>query len=302
MKQKDMNHVGRTRSDIAFDRVNTALCLLLLVIFLYPIWYILIASVSSPGDIWAGNVIFLPKGFHLSGYKSVFRSNELMRGYLNSILYTFLGTAFSLLLTISAAFPLAQRDFKLRGFFMKVFAFTMYFGGGLVPTYLLIRDLGLLNSFWVVPLTSALSVSNMIIMRTFFSSSIPYELKEASQLDGANHFQYLFMVVLPLSTAIIAVMCLYYGVAHWNAYFNAMIYLMDRKLFPLQLFLREILNTANASLESFADSSESMAEIMQRQESLKYCVIVVSAVPALIAYPFVQKYFVKGIMIGALKG
>ncbi len=302
MKEKSVQLSWRTRSDIIFDRVNFAVCALLLLVFLYPIWYVIIASFSKPTDIWAGNVVFWPKGFQLSGYKSVFANNELLRGYLNSILYTAVGMVISLVLTVSAAFPLAQPDFAARSFFMKVFSFTMFFSGGMIPTYLLVRDLHLLNTFWAVPLTGAISMTNVIITRTFFMNSIPSELREASMLDGTSHFQYLRLVVLPLSSAILAVMCLYYGVGRWNGYFSAMIYLMDRKLFPLQLFLREILNSANAALASVEDDAVNMAKAMERVESVKYCVIVVAAVPALIAYPFVQKYFVKGVMIGSLKG
>ena len=224
-----------------------------------------------------------------------------MTGYRNSILYTAGSIVLGLILTISAAYPLSQPDFYMGGLFSKLLLFTMFFSGGLIPSYFIVKGLKLLNTPLACIIPGAVSVTNIIITRTFIKSSIPREQREAAFLDGCSHFMYLIRIVLPLSKAILAVMALYYGVGQWNAYFNAMIYLTDAELYPLQLVLRGILLTTEATLESGSDPETLMAQ-QRLGEVIKYGVIVVSALPAMIAYPFVQKNFVKGVMIGSLKG
>ncbi len=298
---KRSNAIRESRVDRMISGVNFAISVIILLLFLYPLYYIVIAGLSDPKYIWSGEIVLLPKGFHLDGYRKVFENSDLMNGYLNSILYTITATLFSLFLTVSAAYPLAQKGLMLRRFFSVLTTFTMIFSAGLVPTYLLVKDLGLLNTPWAVILTASISVTNIIITRTFFETNIPDELREAALLDGAGPFRFLFSITLPLSKAVLAVMALYYGVYHWNSYFRAMIYLLNRKMYPLQLIIREILASANALIETDGDMEE-YAMLMRQAETLKYCVIVVASLPPMIAYPFVQKFFVKGIMIGAVKG
>ena len=295
------NHIRETQADKALSYINLVIAIIFLLIFLYPLYYVVIAGVSDPKYIWSGEITILPKGFHLDGYAKVLQNRDLLTGYCNSIFYTAVGTIFSLILTISAAYPLAQKELMLRGFFSKILTFTMLFSGGLVPTYLLVKSLGFLDTVWSVLLTGTISVTNIIITRTYFETTIPDELREAALLDGAGPFRFLFSIALPLSKAILAVMALYYGVTHWNAYFRAMIYLFDRSLFPLQLVIREILFSSSALIETAGDM-EDYAMLMRQAETLKYCVIVVAALPPMIAYPFVQKFFVKGVMIGSVKG
>lgn len=298
---KTRSSIGRTRADVVFDGVNFALSLVLLAAFLYPLYYVLIASISDPYAVWNGKVIFFPKGLTLAGYRQILTYRDILTGYRNSIAYTAASILLSLTLTISAAYPLAQRNFLLRGAFSKFLLFTMFFSGGLIPTYLMIKTLRILNTPLAVILPGAASVTNIIITRTFFQTTLPAELREAAFLDGCSHLRYLFSITLPLSKAILAVMALYYGVGQWNSFFNAMIYLTNRDLYTLQLVLREILLTSSVTLETGGDP-QALAEQQRIGEIIKYGVIVVAAVPALAAYPFVQRFFIKGVMIGSLKG
>ncbi|MDD6885039.1 MAG: carbohydrate ABC transporter permease [Eubacteriales bacterium] len=289
------------RADNVFDAVNLIICIILLLVFLYPLYFVVIASFSEPSAVWNGDVLLWPVGFCLDGYKKIMTYSDIITGYINSICYTAGSVALGLVLTISAAYPLAQSDFYAGKFFSKFLLFTMFFSGGLIPTYFVVKGLGLLNTPLACIIPGAASVTNIIITRTYIKTSIPGELREAAFLDGCTHFTYLFRIALPLSKAILAVMALYYGVGQWNAYFNAMIYLTNAKLYPLQLVLRGILLTTEATLESGSDPETLMAQ-QRLGEVIKYGVIVVSALPAMIAYPFVQKNFVKGVMIGSLKG
>lgn len=291
----------KTKNDIVFDVINYTILAIIGLAALYPLIFILSASVSDPIKIWNGEVWLLPKGFSLEGYIRIFRDNDLWRGYLNSIIYTALGIGVSLTLTILAAYPLSRKDFKARNILMGIYTFTMFFNGGLVPTYLLVRNLHMLDSIWAVILPGAVSTTNIIISRTFFQSNIPDALYEAAEIDGCSDFKFFIKMVLPLSAAIIAVMVLFDGVKHWNAYFNALIYLNDRSLFPLQLYLREILIESQASDEMSVGLREA-TEQLQFAEMIKYGVIVVSSLPVLMIYPFAQKYFIKGVMIGSIKG
>ena len=289
------------RADNIFDVVNVIICIGLLLIFLYPLYFVVIASISDPYAVWNGEVLFWPIGITLDGYREIMTFDTILTGYRNSILYTAGSIALGLVLTISAAYPLSQPDFYMGGLFSKLLLFTMFFSGGLIPSYFIVKGLKLLNTPLACIIPGAVSVTNIIITRTFIKSSIPREQREAAFLDGCSHFMYLIRIVLPLSKAILAVMALYYGVGQWNAYFNAMIYLTDAELYPLQLVLRGILLTTEAKLESGSDPETLMAQ-QRLGEVIKYGVIVVSALPAMIAYPFVQKNFVKGVMIGSLKG
>ncbi|GAK42964.1 carbohydrate ABC transporter permease [Paenibacillus urinalis] len=284
--------------------VMTAIYILLglvSLIVLYPIYFVLIASFSSPEEVMLGKVWLWPKNLSLVGYERIFENNELMKGYFNTIVYTVIGTALNVVMTIAAAYPLSRQDFKGRNAFTVLIVFTMFFSGGMIPTYLLIKDLGLLDSFWVMILPTAVSVWNILIMRTFFQSSIPKELQEAAFLDGCSNLKLLVRIILPLSGPVLAVMVLFYAVGHWNSYFNALIYLSDRDKYPLQLFLREIL--IQDQMQNMVDlGSDTYSKSLMEVEAIKYAAVMVTNLPMLILYPFLQKYFIKGVMIGAIKG
>jgi putative aldouronate transport system permease protein len=284
-----------------FDTANIALLSLVLVIVLYPIIYVVSASLSNPTLVLQGQVWLLPKELSLEAYRRVFENADIMIGYRNTILYTVVGTFVNIVMTTAGAYPLSRRDFYGRNAIMAFFVFTMFFSGGIIPTYLVIKSLGIINTFWVMILPGAVSVFNLIIMRTFFQNTIPLELQESAFMDGSTNTRILVSIVLPLSMPIIAVLILYYAVGHWNAFFNALIYLSDRNQYPLQLFLREIL-IQNQMEEMMSGDTQSMVEQQNLAEGLKYAIIVVSSLPVLILYPALQKYFEKGIMIGAIKG
>ncbi|OXL82506.1 sugar ABC transporter permease [Paenibacillus sp. SSG-1] len=271
------------------------------LIVLYPLFFVLIASVSHPGSVIRGEVWLWPKGFSLVGYERLFGNKELLRGFMNTVMYTVAGTALNVVMTVAGAYPLSRTDFKGRHFFTFLIVFTMFFGGGMIPTYLLIKSLGLLNTFWAMIIPSAVSVWNILIMRTFFQSSIPKEVQEAAFIDGCSNIKILLKVVLPLSGPVLAVMVLFYAVGHWNAYFSALLYLSDRDLYPMQLFLREIL-VQNQMQEMVDISDDTLARSLMDAEAIKYAAVIVTNLPMLILYPFLQKYFVKGVMVGAIKG
>lgn len=293
--------VDHSRGDKIFDFVNTLLLIVLTIVVLYPLVFVLSASISSPNAVVKGELWLLPKDITFVGYQRIFENNDIITGYRNTIFYTLLGTAINLVMTTCAAYPLSRRDFKGRNVITAFIVFTMFFSGGLIPVYLLVKNLGMLNTFWALVIPNAVSVWNIVIMRTFFQSSIPYEIQEAASIDGCNNFQILFRVVLPLSMPIIAVMILFYAVGHWNAFFNALIYLTARAKYPLQLVLREIL--IQGQMQDMIDmADDSLAKKVMEVEAIKYAVVVVANLPVLALYPFLQKYFVKGVMIGALKG
>ncbi|MDK8181984.1 carbohydrate ABC transporter permease [Paenibacillus sp. UMB4589-SE434] len=293
--------IDRSLGDRIINIINYVLLTILTVIVLYPLLFVLSASISDPEHVLRGDVWLIPKGFNLEAYTKIFQNKDILLGYGNTILYTLIGTAINLVMTVCAAYPLSRKDFAGRGMITGMIVFTMFFGGGLIPTYLLIKNLNMLDSLWVMVIPNAVSVWNIIIMRTFFQQSIPGELQESAMIDGCNHFQTLFRIVLPLSMPIIAVMILFYAVGHWNSYFNALIYLTSKDKFPLQLILREILIQSDSG-EFIKLTSESAVRMKMSVEGLKYAVLVVANLPMLILYPFLQRYFVKGIMIGALKG
>ncbi|MBQ3078740.1 MAG: carbohydrate ABC transporter permease [Clostridia bacterium] len=298
----------RSKWDKVVNIVNIAILALFLIVELYPLYFTLIASISDPYQVSLNNVTLIPNGFSLESYKEVFSDQGIWIGYANSLFYAVTGTLINLAFTLSCAFCFARKPaFKGKGIVTGLLVFTMYFGGGLVPSYLLIRQMGLLDTRWVLILPGALSVYNMIIVRTFYQTTIPDALYESARIDGCTDIGMLLRITLPLSKPIIAVMTLFFAVGHWNSYFGALIYVTDVSKQPLQLVLRRILILddvlSELSLGSF--SAEAMKDMVQKQAlavSMKYAVIYVASLPLLIAYPFVQKHFVKGIMVGAVKG
>ncbi|QGQ94284.1 carbohydrate ABC transporter permease [Paenibacillus psychroresistens] len=288
-------------SDKLFDIINIGLLIVITLIFLYPLLFVVSASISDPLKVTNGEVWLWPKGFSLEAYKTVFANKDILIGYKNTIIYTVVGTAVNLCMTIAAAYPLSRKDFYGRTPLTILFTFTMFFSGGLIPTYIVIGKLGLLNHFWVMILPNAVSMFNVYLMRTYFQSSIPEELHEAATIDGARKLTTLFRIVLPLSAPIIAVMILFYAVEYWNSYFNALIYLSDRAKFTLQLFLREILvqNQTASMIQPGQNFALKQALLAQ---SIKYALIIIANLPVLMLYPFAQRYFVQGVMIGAIKG
>lgn len=291
----------QSRADKAFEAVNLFLLVCIVIVVLYPLVFVAFASISNPAAVINGDMLFWPKGFTLKAYERVFQNVDIMRGYGNTILYTLIGTAVNLVMTILAAYPLSRKDLAGRNVVMIMFVFTMYFSGGLIPSYLIIKSLGMVNTFWALVIPNAVCVWYIIIMRTFFQHTLPHELHEAGVIDGCSNFQLLMKIVLPLSMPVIAVMVLFYGVGHWNSYFSALIYLSDREKYPLQLILREIL-VQNQTQEMMQMSEESATQQALMAASIKYAVVIVANLPVLLLYPFLQKYFVKGMMIGAIKG
>ncbi|UQZ82453.1 Inner membrane ABC transporter permease protein YcjP [Paenibacillus konkukensis] len=297
----EQGNIKDSGGDRLFNAANYAVMILILLIVLYPVVFVVSSSFSAKEAVASGKVLLLPIGFSLEGYQAVFRDPAVLRSIAVSIGYTVAGTFINVVLTIMAAYPLSRRDLKGRGWFMGLFAFTMFFNGGLIPTYLLVKDLNLLDTPWALLLPTAVSIWNMVITRTYFNATIPDELLEAAQMDGCNDLLFLWKVVLPLSGPIVAVIALYYGVEHWNQYFNALMYMKNPKLYPLQLVLREILIRSQVTADMMGDSKQ-MAELAGLSDLLKYSLIVVATAPLMLVYPFVQRYFVRGVMIGALKG
>ena len=301
MATKNHNRVGIPKEDkIMYTIIYIAMGLLLVTV-LYPLIYVVSSSFSSGLAVSSGKVLLWPVDPSVTGYKIIFSYKLVWSGYFNTILVTVVATTINVVLTICAAYPLSRRDFIGRNFYMTLFMITMFFSGGLIPNYILMSRLSLTNTRWSVILAGAISVTNMIIMRTYFINSIPSDLFDAARIDGINDWGYLFRIVLPLSRAIMAVIILYYAVAHWNSYFNAMLYIRDRDLYPLQIVLRDILNVSKIDLSQITDA-EVLAQMTGAADLIKFALIVVSAVPILSAYPFVQKYFEKGVMIGSVKG
>lgn len=295
-------HIKESRSDVIFHVCNTILLLLCFIIVAVPLLNVLASSLSTPNAVVTGKVGIWPVGWNIDAYIQIFQSRMLLTGYANSILYTVVGTIINIVMTVMAAYPLAIKKFVGRNVFTGLFVFTMIFSAPLIPTYLNIRDLGLIDSMWALVLPGAISVYNMIIARTYFQNSIPEEMLEAAGLDGANDTQILLRLVLPLSKSIIAVLTLYYAVSHWNSYFDPYIYLNSEEKFTLQVVLRNIMSTAAALQEMTDTISADQSQRAALIEVLKYAIIVFGSLPVILLYPFVQKHFVKGVMIGSLKG
>ncbi len=297
------NRIHSSHADRIFNIFNYTLMVLILIVIIYPLWFVVIASFSDSTQVTVGNVLLWPKGFHLTAYQKVFSDTRIMTGYRNTIFYTFVATFLNVVFTLSLAYPLSRRDFVGRNLIMAFMSVTMFFSGGLIPTYLVYKQLKIVNTIWVMILPGLVSVYNCILMRTFIQG-LPYELQEAAMIDGCGNIGLLIRITLPLCKAIIAVMVIYYGVSHWNSYFNALVYISNKKLKPMALVLREILinNTTTASELESAGGAESEMEMQRIAEAIKYSVIIVSTFPVLCLYPFAQKYFAKGVMLGAIKG
>lgn len=303
------NDIQKTTADKVFLLINKFFLLVIFVVTLYPLVFVISASVSNPEAVSTGKMLLWPVGFTMKGYQYILRYQDVWTGYANTIFYTFGGTFLNLLVTLPCAYALSRRDLEGQGIIMTIFLVTMYFSGGLIPSYLLMKGLHLVNTRAYMLLSGLVSTYNLIVARTFFSNTIPWELHEASFIDGCSDFQVFRSIVLPLSKPIIIVLTLYYGVAHWNSYFNAMVYLNDSGKYPLQVFLREILlqsqwaESAMASGDGFSpEEMEAMLKQASTANMLKYVLIVVSSAPMLVIYPFLQRFFAKGIMIGAVKG
>ncbi len=288
-------------ADRVFNIINVIISVLIMLFSFYPLYFVLIASFSDPALVTSGKVWILPARITFDGYKQILAYSDLWLGYGNTILYTVIGTFINIVFTVTGAYALSRRDIPARGFFIKMFVFTMLFSGGLIPTYLLIKALGLYNNFWVMILPGALSVWNFLIAKSYFEANIPNELLEAAKIDGCSDIRFFVSVVLPISKVILAVLVIYYSVSHWNAYFNAMIYLKDRWKWPLQLVLRQILITAQNTDELTVNTADVM-KALNLAESMKYGVIILASLPVMAMYPFFQKYFIKGVMIGSIKG
>ena len=305
MKQMELTTTKRkvkiSTGDQMFYLISGLILTAIFLLILYPCIFVVSASFSSGTAVQSGKVILWPVDISFVGYDTVFHNVNIWKGFINSLFYTFAGTIINVTLTMLAAYPLSRKDLVGRDKLMLFFTFTMFFNGGIITNYILVSKLGLIDTRWSMLLPGAMSIYNMIIARTFLQNSIPNELLEAAELDGCTDIQYLFQVVLPLSKAVLAVLVLFYGVAHWNTYFNAMIYLRNRELFSLSLFLKEILISGQIDPSTVSDP-ELAEKVSQLAGVIKYSLIVVSMVPVMIVYPFVQKYFVKGVTIGAVKG
>lgn len=297
-----------TRGDRIFGVINTIFLVLIVLIMIYPIYFTVIASFSDPYSVVKGKVYFWPNGFTLEAYTNVFKDNRIWTGYINSIINTAFGTLLNLVLTIPTAYVLSKKNIPGRGILATFFLIPMYFGGGLIPNYLLVKSLGLLDTCFTLIILGGISIYNMIIARVYYERSIPGELYESARIDGADNISIFVRIALPLSAPIIAVMALYYAVGRWNEYFRALIYISSDKYQPLQMVLRNILLMNQESLAAIdsavmdADEIEAAARLAYMAEGMKYALIFIASAPMLIAYPFVQKYFVKGVMIGSLKG
>lgn len=289
-------------ADKVFNWMVLTIIILFAFLFMYPLYFIVIASISNPDMVNAGQTLLWPRGITTEGFRYVLGEKRIWNGYRNTILYAFNGMLLGVALTIPAAYALSRKDMLGRGLIMKIMVFTMFFSGGLIPTYLVVKSLSLINTRWVLIIMGSFSVYNLIISRTFFEVNIPIELQEAAEIDGCSIPRFFVSVVLPLSKAIVAIIVLYYTVAHWNSYYNALVYTTKMELEPLQLVLRSFLVRGDQlSIDSGLDA-EAINAMLERAGQMRYAIIIVSSVPILCAYPFVQRYFVQGIMIGSVKG
>lgn len=303
MQTAEKVSVSQTRGDKVFGVINAIFIAFITIITLYPLIYVCSASISSPASVTSGRMWLWPTDITLEGYKRILKNSEIWMGYVNTILYTVVNVVISLAVTLPAAYALTVKSLPGRKFIVFVFSVTMFFSGGMIPLYVVCRNLGLVNTLWAVILPSATSMWYIILTRTFFQSTIPHELEEASEIDGCSVFATFLRIVIPLSAPIIAVMALYFGVGRWNSYFGEMIFLRDRGKFPLQLFLREILIIAKFSEQNTNNADAiTMAEQIRISSIIKYATMIVATLPVIAAYPFIQRYFVKGVMIGSIKG
>ena len=292
--------VRRQGKDLLFDIVLYSICTVMLLLVLYPLWFIVIASFSDPSAVAGGHVWLWPVGFTLDGYDELFKQPEVWSGYRNTIVYTVLGTIFGLVVNIPAAYALSRKDLWGRRALMGLYVFTMFFSGGMIPIFLTVQEMGFYNSFWVMIIPFAVSAYNIIVARTFFETSLPPDLWDAAQIDGCGNLRFFFTMALPLSKAVISVIALWTAVGQWNGYFNALLYLRDAELHPLQLIMRNILIT-NQVFAAMGTGEAAMIA-MRRANLVRYSMIIIATVPIMCVYPFIQKYFDQGVMIGAVKG
>ena len=292
--------IHSTGWDVVFDYLVNGFLLICMLITIYPIVVVISSSFSDSNAVLSGKVWLYPIGLNVKGYEAVFKYPMVVKGYANTLLYTAAGTLINVALTVMAAYPLSRKDFSPRRVVMLLFTFTMFFSGGMIPSYILVSNLGIIHTRWAMLLPTAMAAYHMILTRTYFQSTIPDELLEAAQLDGCTDIRFILKIVLPLSKPILAVIALYYAVGHWNAYFNAFLYLSDSDMYPLQLVLRTIL--IQNEVDPMMVSAEELVARESLKNLLKYALIVVSSVPVLMLYPFVQKFFVRGVMIGSIKG
>ena len=292
--------VQKSRTDKIFDFFLYTISTIIVIVMLYPMYFIVIASFSNPADVSAGNIVLLPKGITFKGYQKLLEYSQLWVGYKNTILYAALGTVISLVVNVPTAYALSRKDLRGRKLFTVFYLIPMFFTGGLIPTYLIVKDFGLLDNFWVMVLPFSVITYYIIVARTFFNNSIPGDLWEAAQIDGCGNLGFFFQIVIPLSKAVLAVIALWTAVGQWNSYFNALIYLRNPDLQPLQLVLRNIL-ISNQTISSMSTGAAAV-EAKQMADLIKYAIIVVSSAPIMCMYPFVQKHFNQGVMLGSLKG
>lgn len=295
----------RTSQDAIFDGVIFVALTIIFLVVAYPLYFIIISSISNPTFVARGEVFLYPKGINLNGYKEVFNQSEVMRGFANSVLYTTVGVVINLVVTLPTAYALSRRTFGGRTFVTIFYVTTMFVSGGMIPTYLVVKNMGLLDSMFALILPGALGVYNMVVARTFFRSTISESLHDAASIDGCGETRFFFKIALPLSKAIIAILVLYYGVGHWNSYFSALLYIHTEEKYPLQMVLRSILIQNQSSLSQLVTTDAQRAALEERRqlaELMKYSLIIISSLPMLMLYPFIQKHFVKGVMIGSVKG
>ena len=300
MKQRKKNVA---LNDISFDIVSTILGIIILVVIAYPIYFVIIASISEPAAVYQGKTIIIPRQISFSGYEKILADGAIWKGYYNSFKYLIIGTIISLFITIPAGYALSKKRMKGRGALIFIFVLTMFFQGGLIPTYLLVSGLGMTNTIWAMVLPNALAVWNLMVTRTYYQSTISDQLEEAASIDGCTSIGFFVRIALPISKTIIMVIMLYYGVAIWNSYFDALLYLRKPQLYPLQIILRNILiQNQTAMLTSSVEEIDSVVELQRVLDQMKYGLIIISSLPLIILYPFIQKYFEKGVMIGSVKG
>ncbi|NOU62772.1 ABC transporter permease subunit [Paenibacillus sp. LMG 31461] len=292
--------LARTRADLLFDICNYTLISILVLLVLYPLYFVLTASVTDPDLVYSGKLLFFPEHITWDGYKRLLAESSIWMGFSNSLWYTVTGTAINVVLTITAGYVLSRSDLIGRNVFMFLLVFTMFFGGGLIPSYLLVKELHMLDTTWAMIIPNAVSVFNVIIVRTFFQTNIPGELLESAQMDGCSNLKFFWKIAIPLALPIVAVIVLFYAVGHWNSYFQALIYLKSNAKQPLQIILRNILIMNEGSdMQGMLDGSQ---EQQKRMELMKYGIIIISSLPVMILYPFLQRYFVKGTLVGSVKG
>ncbi len=292
--------IRQSAGDRAFNIVNAVVMTLITIVIVYPLYYVLLASITDPVIVNSGKLLFYPESPYFEGYARAFDYAPLWTGYGNTLKYTVVGTAVALLCTVPAGYALSRMDLPGRRVIMFLFTFTMFFSGGIIPLYLVIKSLHMYDTIWAIVLPVAVSAYNLIVCRSFFDTGIPTEMLEAARIDGCTDFKFFFRIVIPLSSTIIAVMCLFYATALWNMFFNPLMFLSGKENMPLQVVLRDLVLMNQAT--SMTNNAEEIAMRQKLVEQLKYCIVVLAAAPLLIVYPFLQKYFAKGVMVGAVKG